>query len=50
MSSEPTYFIDYIWNYNEIDGDKILEIADMNDYWGKNIDRSLVFIKNIPVD
>lgn len=50
MSSEPSYFVDYIWDYDYIDGDKILEIADMNDYWGKDIDRALVYIKNIPVN
>lgn len=49
LSSEPSYFVDYIWDVSEIDGDKILNIADMNDYWGKDLDRSLVCIKNIKV-
>ena len=49
MSSEPSYFVDYIWNYDEIDGDKVLEIAEMNDYWGKDLERALVLIKNVPV-
>lgn len=50
LSSEPSYYVDYVWDYNSIDGDKILEIADMNDYWGQNIGRSYVYIKNIPVN
>lgn len=50
LSSEPSYFVDYIWAVDQIDGDKILEIADMNDYWGKDIDRALVFIKGIKVN
>ena len=50
MASEPSYFVDYIWDYNEIDGNKILQIADMNDYWGKDLDRALVYVKNIPVN
>ncbi len=50
LSSEPSYYVDYVWDYNSIDGEKILEIADMNDYWGQNISRSYVYIKNIPVN
>lgn len=50
MSDEPIYYVDYEWNYDNIDGDKILDIAEMNDYWGKDIDRSLVYVKNIPVE
>lgn len=50
LSSEPSYYVDYVWDYNSIDGEKILEIADMNDYWGKDLDRSLVYIRNIPIN
>ena len=50
LSSEPSYSVDYVWDYNSVDGEKILEIADMNDYWGTNIGRSYVYIKNIPVN
>ena len=49
MSAEPIYYVDYIWDAANIDKDVILEIADMNDYWGKDIDRSYVLAKNIPV-
>ena len=49
ISGEPTYFVDYIWDAAAIDGEKVLEIASMNDYWGKDIDRAYVFIKNIKV-
>ena len=49
MSSEPSYFVDYIWDANSVDGQKILDIADMNDFWGKDIDRSYVYIKNIKI-
>ena len=50
LSSEPSYFVDYIWTANQIDGDKILEIADMNDYWGKDLDRAFVLINGIKVN
>ena len=50
ISEEPTYFVDYIWDASVVDGEKILEIANMNDYWGKDIDRAMVLIKNITVN
>lgn len=49
LSTEPSYFVDYIWDSNNIDTQKILEIASMNDYWGKDINRSYVYVKNIKV-
>lgn len=49
MDSEPSYFVDYIWDADSVDGQKILDIADMNDFWGKDIDRSYVYIKNIKI-
>lgn len=49
MSSEPSYFVDYIFDVNNIDTDKILEIARMNDFWGKDIDRAYVCIKGLKV-
>ena len=50
LSSEPSYYVDYVWDFDSVDGEKILEIADMNDYWGTNVNRSYVYIKNVPVN
>ena len=49
MPNEPIYRVDYIWDSNEVDGEKILEIADMAKYWGKDMDESLVAIKRIQI-
>lgn len=49
ISSEPIYYVDYIWNYREVDGEKILEIAEMDKFWGKDIEESLVAIQNIQI-
>lgn len=49
MASEPSYFVDYDWDCSEVDGDKILDMAEMNDFLGKDIERPLVHIKNIVV-
>lgn len=50
MESEPTYKVDYIWSPDSEDApEKILEIGKMDKYWGKDIEVSLVVIKNIIV-
>ena len=42
MSDEPLYYIDYYLHENELDPDIILKIAEMNDFWGKDLDRSYI--------
>lgn len=44
VSSEPIYRIDYDFDENDNNNDKILEIANMNDFWGQDIDRAYVNI------
>lgn len=44
MSSEAIYRVDYEFNENDNNNQKILTIAEMNDYWGQNIERALVKI------
>ena len=46
-ASELTYYVDYSFNENDEKdiSKKILTIADMNDYWGKDLDRALVSIE-----
>ena len=49
ISSEPIYYVDYIWDYREVDGEKILEIAEMDKFWGKDVDEALVAVKGIQI-
>ena len=49
MSSEPMYYVDYIWNEQNIDGQKIMEIGEMGDFWGKDVDESLVAVKDVKI-
>jgi len=49
MPNEPVYYVDYIWDYKNVDGDAILEIADMDKYIGKDIDEPLIAIQNIEI-
>lgn len=50
LSAEPSYFVDYIWTIDNIEPEKIIDIAEMNDYWGKDLDRAYICLKNIPVN
>ena len=44
VSVEPIYRIDYNFNERDNNNQRILDIADMNDYWGQDIDRAYVNI------
>ena len=46
VDQTPVYHVDYIWNKNTLDIDKILEIGGFNIY-GQEIPESLVVIKDI---
>lgn len=44
MSVDPIYRVDYNFNETENNNQIILDIAEMNDYWGQDIDRAYVNI------
>lgn len=49
MPSEPIYFADYIYDGTNVNPDNILEIASMDELWGKDIDEPLIVIKNLKI-
>ena len=49
MPNEPIYYVDYIWDYKNVNGEAILEIADMDKYWGKDVDEPVVAVQGIQV-
>lgn len=49
MSEEPLYYVDYIYNGSEVNPQNILDIAEMDCYWGKDVDESLIAIKDLKV-
>jgi len=49
MSEEPLYYVDYIYEGDKVNPQNILDIADMNGFWGKDIDESLIAIKDLKV-
>ena len=44
VSVDPLYRVDYDFKENENNNQRILDIAEMNDYWGQDIDRAFVNI------
>jgi single-stranded-DNA-specific exonuclease len=49
MSSEPIYWVDFIYNGANVDADGILEIAEYEDLWGKDMDEPLVAISDVRI-
>ena len=49
MSSEPIYYVDYIYTGVNVNPKDILQISSLNNLWGKDMDESLIAIKNLKV-
>ena len=49
MPDEPIYYVDYLWRPNDVNPEAILEIADMDKYWGKDMQPALVAIKGLQI-
>ena len=49
MPDEATYKVDYIWDARDTDPAAIIEIGEMDAYWGKDVDEALVAVTNIQI-
>ena len=49
MPSEPIYYVDYIYKGNNINPQNILDIAELNNLWGTDMDESLIAITGLKV-
>lgn len=49
ISDEPIYYVDYIYEGNEVSSEDILTIAGMDDLWGQNMDEPLLCIHGLKV-
>lgn len=49
MSNEAVYFVDYIYDGANVNAQNILDIAEMDEFWGKDVDESLIAIKDLKV-
>lgn len=49
MSEEPLYYVDYIYDSMDIPGQDILDIAYMDELWGKDMDEPYIALQNLKV-
>lgn len=49
MTSEPVYYVDYIYNGADVNPQDILAISDLNNLWGKDLDEAMVAVKDIKI-
>lgn len=49
MSDQAIYYVDYIFEGQNCNPQVILDIADMSDYWGSELDEALVAINGLKV-
>lgn len=49
MPDEAIYYVDYIFDGENVNKEVILDIGAMGSYWGKDMDESLVAIENLRV-
>ena len=49
IGSTPVYFVDYLWDAKKVDGNKILDIAELGFLWGSNMPESKVGVKNVTI-
>lgn len=49
MPTVPVYRVDYIWEAKDVQPQTILDIAGLEALWGKDLDETLIALKNIRV-
>lgn len=50
MSDEPIYYVDYIYNGIDVSSQAILDIASLDDLWGKDMDEPIVAIHDLKIN
>lgn len=49
INDEAIYYVDYIYNSTNVNPQNILDIAGLDDLWGKDVDEPLIAIKNLKI-
>lgn len=49
MSDEPIYYVDYIYENADVPGQDILDIAYLDELWGKDMDEPYIALKGLKV-
>ena len=50
VSDEPIYYVDYIYNGIDVSSQAILDIASLDDLWGKDMDEPMVAIHDLKIN
>ncbi len=50
MSSEPIYYVDYIYNGADVNPEDILTISNLSHLWGKDMNEAYIAIKGIKIN
>lgn len=49
MSTEPIYYVDYIYDNLQVSSEDVLSIGGLDDLWGTGMPESLIAVKNINI-
>lgn len=49
INDEAIYYVDYIYNGTNVNPQNILDIAGLDDLWGKDVDEPLIAIKSLKI-
>ena len=49
VNSDPLYYLDYLFKGKDVDGDKIISIANMDTFWGKGVEEAFVGIEGLKI-
>ena len=49
MQSEPLYYVDYIYEQNNVNPNDIITIGSLNNLWGQDIDEPLIAIEGLKI-
>ena len=49
MSEEPIYYVDYIYDNYDVPGQHVLDIALLDDLWGKDMDEPYIALSNLKI-
>ena len=49
MNDEAIYYVDYIYEGDSVNPTNVFDIADMEYFWGKDLDEPYIAIKNLKI-
>jgi len=50
ISTDITYYVDYMWDEDTIDAEGVLELATLNDFVGTEFSRPQVYVRNVQIN